>query len=340
MAKGKTLLLSGEDCVLLRLAEISALATELRAQFETVEVVAYLRNHRDFLNSAVQQLIRMGFPISATLAMAKAAPETLEPLRVMSPIPAYGPRLRDWIEVFGKDNVHIHNYDRMCQNGQDILSHFYTNHLSEAAQMIVNKTQQRSNSRFSATAIDLLDYLHSRTPPMLNGQPNARFVFNLQRFFGQIPGPVFHVGEAFDRSCSVARDTDRPMLEAILSDESLENLYQDRPPHGDVSVAPLPEAIKNTFADISITAHLSQAREKFFAASNKLKLDPEDEIALGNLRVALFNLNAPDSLRSCASWLLREERYALAQLYLDKAEQVGAPAASLVKMRARLEHNV
>ncbi|WP_107495821.1 hypothetical protein [Thalassobius sp. I31.1] len=224
-ADGRTLLLSGEDLTLLHQSEIDALATELQSGFETVDVVAYVRNHHDYLHSTVQQLVRMGFSVPKVLEMAKAAPADLDNLRVMNPIPEYGSRLQSWVSAFGANNVHIHNYDLLRGSGQDVVKHFFGTHFDASVKSIFSENSKNtSNTSFSASAIYALNSLHQDIPLMREGKPNAKFLFNAQRFYSQLTGPAFLAGKQFEEHCNNGRDRDRDVLEKLLSRESLDRM--------------------------------------------------------------------------------------------------------------------
>ena len=330
------LLLSGEDLCLLEYAEIQALKSQLENSFDEIEIVAYVRNHDGYLDSTVQQLVRMGFSLPELFASLRGEVSVKSNVRVMTLLPAYYARISRWIAVFGKEAVHVHSYDRIMGDGQDIVAHFTRTHLRNQAQRdLIVAGGQAENTRFSALAIQTLSALHQETPLFVGGVPNPAFRVNLQRFFAHMTGPPLRIAPLFKDELSAAAEADSAGLRDVLSADDIDAMRAAGSNDPLSEEQPVDAELLCAMSKMGSAALNNAAREKFFGSLLIGEKDPQYKLAQGNLHVVLFWLTDPDLLASCAVHLLSRRQTSLAVSFLDKAQTLGCDPARLADLRAR-----
>jgi hypothetical protein len=335
---GADLLLSGEDLCLLDQEEVDAVARQLCRAFETVEVVAYVRNHTDYLNSTIQQLVRMGFTIPELVETLRNNGGVDPRVRVMTLLPDYGSRLVRWINAFGTEAVHVHSYDQIIKDQDGVVSHFAKTHLQSAAQRTPLLAQRKpKNTSFSATAVHALSALHEETPLFERGAPNPAYRFNLQHFFKDMAGPPLRIAQQFEAELAAARAADKPALSDLLQASAYETMFAPRlaptpAPHQDID-----KGVLRAMSLMGTAALNDGARAKFFAALMTGKNHPQYPRARGTLHIARFLMTDPTMLANCAARLLRKRETALALAFIEKARDLGCDPARVQDLLGKVK---
>lgn len=332
------LVLSGEDLCLLERSEVRRLHDRLRAVYDDIVVVAYLRNHVDYARSALQQLLRMGFQAEEVLAQALGA----GPLRVLGPLPDYVRRIDIWREVFGAQHLRIFDYDALVAMGQSIQQHFCETILQPGlyARLTQGHSEtDRVNQAFSQAAGYILHQMNRMRPLLREGRPNPGFVFNRQHWLAGVRGAPLALPAEMAEPIATAIAADAGLFAAMgkvagtaRSDvdytQTVAQMFTGNDLLDDLAIS-----LDSTIA--AATGNL--AREKFFAFLPQLRRPKLRADALAQMHLALFLLADRPRIVSCGLALINAGEIDLARAYTTKALAFGPPAANLTNLLNRIE---
>lgn len=166
-----TLVLSAEHCVLLKLSEVSRLRDYLLTLAQEVQVYAYARHPGYQLPSLIQEQVKNGA-------------RRLSELREAPPFMRYQSILGKFVDVFGKDAMHLRAFPGDPPWRSDVVRDFldWTGIWTDEDPV----ASLRANESLSATALVLADAL-SELAPKFSGRRAA------QPFLNRIEGPKMAV---------------------------------------------------------------------------------------------------------------------------------------------------
>ena len=141
--------------------------------FTDIQVYAYVRKPSGFMTSMFQQHLKTG---RAKLGFAELWP-------------GYRRRLKRFFEIFGAENVHLRSYDRLVEEGGEIVGDFarWTGLATQAPDDIVR------NKSMSATGTALLYFYRKHVEPKLPQAERAWSNRHVLRVVQAIPGEAFHI---------------------------------------------------------------------------------------------------------------------------------------------------
>jgi hypothetical protein len=118
------------------------------------------------------------------------AGETLEAVLKKSIVPAFRERLSAWIEVFGKANLGVYDFDFAKRHERGLVGHFAQEvGLPSSAQQMLGDI--RFNESMSAEAVMLLSTLNELRPRLVDGLPSPDRTLHDTGLFSRIQGSPF-----------------------------------------------------------------------------------------------------------------------------------------------------
>lgn len=177
-AQGK-FLISTEKISVFSVDTIRALAALVGSSGAAVKAIAYVREPRSLISSAVQQNAKVGIP----------AEDVLERLEVLP----YQGRVGRLIEALGEENVMLRLYKRGGP-GRDSLFADLLLAMGEDPGLAVNLPMDNTNSSMSARAVDILEAINRIAKEKKSATPTNWFCneYLLPHFHG----PSFEVDQA------------------------------------------------------------------------------------------------------------------------------------------------
>jgi hypothetical protein len=179
-----TILLSAEGVANLQAEEIHNLKNWGDQYTDSWTVIAYVRHPVNYTRSVIQQLMKSG--------------QTLEQLYENAPLPNYKGRLRGFIEIFGKENINVFDFESAA--GANLLHSFCENIdlntvlIQNHPDFLINK---RANTSMSMEAVLVLNRINHLRPVFIKGERNKlrsnQEVPQVQRLAGHtfvLPHPV------------------------------------------------------------------------------------------------------------------------------------------------------
>lgn len=211
-ARGRTLLISGEDIGVMPPASINRLRDYLRARFSKVTIVGYVRPPGAFIASAFQQMLKAGNITSFDID------------RLYRP---YEKTFAKFDEAFGRENVLLRRFRPEDFPERCVVRDFCALIGTTAPRRIV-----RENESLSRQVVSLL-YIHSVSRGKLGlDRLNGRESRRLAGLFGP-DGGKFRFAPSLVRPIVEAQRPDIEWMEARLGSSLVEDFSETRP--GDVS---------------------------------------------------------------------------------------------------------
>ncbi|MCB1358898.1 MAG: hypothetical protein KDK53_21155 [Maritimibacter sp.] len=154
-------------------AAVAAMQAWFAEFFTDIQVYAYVRKPSGFMTSMFQQHLKTGRIKLGFLELW----------------PNYRRRLRRLYKIFGRRNVHLRSYDKLAEQGTEIVGDFarWTGLAAETPHNIV------LNWSMSATGMALLYFYRKHVEPSLTGAERARYDRHLLYAAQTIPGEAFHI---------------------------------------------------------------------------------------------------------------------------------------------------
>lgn len=153
-------LISGEDLIYLEKTDLEKLKEFFRTYYENIEIIAYTRSLNEYLSSALPE----------NLKNEGDTDFNLEKL-----FPNYKKLFLKFIDVFGKSNVNIFEFNKFKLKDNDIVSDF----CSKISIHQENKIALNENKSLSLEAVSFLFIYYKFFPNTIIGEDNRRMNINL-----------------------------------------------------------------------------------------------------------------------------------------------------------------
>lgn len=153
--------------------EINRLKALLTPYFDEIEIVTYVRRQDEGILSMYGEFMRRGFSDDTFAEFVDFCLGEDTPTQYLY----YRRELMKWIEVFGRENVHVRRFVPGAFKGGDILSDFMSFVLGmDGEDQTVDLTgfepSRDDNRGLSAPVLEALRRMHPRIPFIKDGQPN------------------------------------------------------------------------------------------------------------------------------------------------------------------------
>lgn len=155
--RSKIFIISGEDLTYLNDFEVKELYEFLKNYFETIEVIAYVREPISFIDSETQQRILGGL--------------TFEELVYKPAFPHYRYRFEKYIKYFGENHVKLYLFDKKNLYNQDIVYDFLYR-INAEKEVLEKINSVNINTSFNKDTVLLIEKLNSLYPMFNNNKLN------------------------------------------------------------------------------------------------------------------------------------------------------------------------
>ena len=327
-SKGKNLVISAEDLCLLSSDEINRLKEILSSHFKKVSILCYIRTHSNYTRSAIQQLIKMGFPYASIQNKILGKFDDHSIIKAINPLPNYGKKIAMWIECFGKSNVYVESFDKYKSDPIQI----YRSFISYIEPKILFNTLEiptNQNESVSLKTLSILNRLSDHNRLIISGKPSPMFILNIGRYLKYInndkleklPMLIFDsISKAFESDSenllslgfnSVANELKAPRVEEF---SNLDTIFNEK--------ICLDEDILSSLFQISVESQNRSARAKFFSALLQIEKNGVQPSYISQLNDALFLMTDPKIIESSAIWLSNNNRPYEAKRFIRKASLI------------------
>lgn len=325
-SNGKNLIISAEDLCLLNIDEIKNLKELLLPHFNKISIFCNLRSHTSYFKSAIQQLIKMGFPYSSIQNIILGKSSSYSVFETVNPVPNYGRKIAIWTEHFGRNNIFIKNFDNYKKDPLEI----YRSLLSQMTTEISLKSLEipsNLNESLSLQALYILNRLNKHNKLLINGKPSPIFIMNTLRYFKHIEGDkltklpklmIEPIRKEFESDIQILSSLgfsskiinfSAPRAEEFNETETIFNKEQC-----------INSNIEASFYNLSVESQNRLSREKFFSILLHIEKNGVKPLYLSQLNNTLFLMTNPKIIKSSANWLTKINLPYEANKYFQKAK--------------------
>ena len=167
-------MLSGEGFSKLSAVKVTELKSWLDPYFDDIQIVSFVRDHRSFLNSFVQQLTRVG------ITMSSIDPKTLKydgrsmgRKRSASLLPNYQAVHEMFADIFGEEKMTILDYTKIRADGVSVVDSFFETVLG-LTELPFAPLTVRANSSISHNVTVLIERINQHWPVVVDDKYNKK----------------------------------------------------------------------------------------------------------------------------------------------------------------------
>jgi len=172
-------LVSAEDLSVLKAHEIKRLKEYFLDKFNgrvEFNIVVFVRNPISFVTSDIQQSIKTGF--------------NMDVKRYQN---IFFDRISPYIECFGRENIHVIDFDRVKKEEKGPLGALLN---SVGVEDTTQFNSIHINEAYSDIAIDIIEFINDNSPKVIGGKLSEKRTNNDVDVFGNLKGSAYTLSES------------------------------------------------------------------------------------------------------------------------------------------------